>query len=98
MKTLSRLQVSALISLVALFCILPQNAGYASLGALAVFVGLTIWTYRVMYRLAYTHCGSTYAKKNLTLAIGFTFVFGLGLMLWPYLVQTEIRKSLKNEI
>jgi len=98
MKTLSRLQISAVLSLVALFCILPQNIGYASLSAFVVFVSLTTWTFYVMYQIAYTHCGPRYARKNLTLAIGFTFIFGLGLMLWPYLIQTEIRKSQKIEI
>jgi cytochrome bd-type quinol oxidase subunit 2 len=50
-------------------------------------------TFTAMYLAAKESISSGYAKRNLTLAIVFTFFGGLGFIIWPFLVNSEIEKS-----
>ena len=93
MKTLSTLHPLACLSFLALLWALRFHESYLPLVALLVFVVLMIATFMAMYRLSKASLGDRYARKNLALAVAFTLVGGLGLFVWPYLVQTEIRKA-----
>jgi cytochrome bd-type quinol oxidase subunit 2 len=96
MKTLSLLHALACGSLLALLASLRSHDSYLPLLALLVFLLLTGATFLVMYRESRASLGGPYATRNLALAIAFTLVCGLGLLVWPYLVRTEIRKATRS--
>ena len=93
MKRLSRLHTTAVLSLVVFLWALPQRPVWIPMVALGVFAILTVWTFAVMHRLSRENLGPRYATNNLLLASLFTLFAGLGLLLWPYLVRTEIEKK-----
>ncbi|GHC11186.1 hypothetical protein [Cerasicoccus arenae] len=57
-----------------------------------ILLCMIIATFTAMYLAAKESISSGYAKRNLTLAIAFTFFGGLGFIIWPFLVNSEIEK------
>lgn len=53
---------------------------------------MIVATFTVMYLAAKESLGAGYAKRNLGLALTFTLVGGIGFVIWPVLVNTEINK------
>ena len=61
--------------------------------AFLILAVLAVPTFYFMYQAGKDGKGAEYAKKNLFLAIGFSFFALLGLLLWPPLVLSEINKA-----
>lgn len=57
-----------------------------------VIICMVLATFIAMYLAAKESISLSYAKRNLTLAIVFTFIGGLGFIIWPFLVNSEIEK------
>ncbi|WP_162028296.1 MULTISPECIES: hypothetical protein [unclassified Lentimonas] len=60
---------------------------------LGSMICMILATFTAMYLAAKELISPGYAKRNLTLAIIFTAFGGIGFIIWPFLVNSEIEKS-----
>ncbi|MGB0413111.1 MAG: hypothetical protein ACPGJU_01580 [Coraliomargarita sp.] len=64
---------------------------------LTAIICLMIATFITMYLAAKESISSGYAKRNLALAVTLTLFGGLGFVIWPFLVNSEIEKLRGSE-
>jgi hypothetical protein len=67
----------------------------SSLRALALPFAIT--TFVFMFKAAKEAKGNSYATKNTIIAVLLSAGMGLGFIIWPILVNSEIQKNPKND-
>ena len=79
-----------LVLVVAIY--LKKEEFISSTVLLVLILSMVIATFTAMYQAAKESISASYAKRNLALASAFTLVGGIGFIIWPFLVNSEIEK------
>ncbi len=77
-----------LVSLLLIFFISPWIA--------VISLALAVPTLAFLYQAGARAFGSNYAIRQAILAVGLSLIFGLGLILVPWLVDSDIAKALSR--
>lgn len=91
-KTMMALYKATWIVILVAIYLIGKEGDFSSV-LFAAIICMVIATFSAMHLAAKESIGIGYAKRNLTLAVAFTFIGGLGFVIWPILVNSEIEKS-----